>query len=134
MRRMMLWSLVVAASPLSVAATGPLDPRTGVPTWETINRHCDYVEDMENGMTYQGPCEEYQNYKTGEQSVSFEGRKFRIEEYRPPRRNPPWFLFRINGQPVIAYSPHRSWMSYTTLDLKRTLDVCGEASLSGGCQ
>ena len=128
-----LFTMLAAVSPV-LAATGPLDPTTGVPAWETVERHCDYHENEGRGMTYQGPCQEYLNYKTGEQSVSFKGRKFRIEEYKPDRRNPPWMFLMINGRPAAAYALHRSWVSYTPMDVKYKLDVCGEADQFGSCQ
>jgi hypothetical protein len=125
--------MLLTAITMMLAATGPVDPKTGVPEWETVDRHCVYSKDRE-GSTYQGPCKEYNNYKTGEHSILFQTRKFTITEYEPMRHELPWLFVKINGHEAVGFERHRSWMSYTTMDFLHVLDVCGEADEFGGCK
>lgn len=115
------------------ASTGPVDPRTGVPEWEKIARHCVYYNRKDEN-SFQGACEEYNNYKTGEHSILMPGRKFAIKDYEPMQHELPWMWLTINGQPAIGYERHRSWISYADAGHQFVLDVCGEADQFGGCQ
>lgn len=124
-----MWALMM----ILAASTGPVDPKTGVPEWEKIPRHCVYYN-RKDESSFQGACEEYNNYKTGEHSISIPRHKFAIQDYEPMQHELPWMWLTINGQPAIGYERHRSWISYADAGHQYVLDVCGEADQFGGCE
>ena len=133
MKRILAAALAATmATGIACSETGPTNPATGTPEWETVDRHCDFLgNEQEQG--YQGPCVERFDYQADVHSVAFRGREYSIDDYEPMRHELPWMFVTIDGRPAAAYQHHRSWTSYATEDLQVVLDVCDTADQFGGC-
>lgn len=105
---------------------------TGLPETESVERYCVYAGSGGEDV-WQGRCTEFFNYSTGEHRVLWKEHDLRLADYEPPRHELPWILLTIDGNSAMGFMHHRSWVSYTTLDLGLMLDVCNQADESGAC-
>ncbi|MCY0966085.1 hypothetical protein [Parathalassolituus penaei] len=100
---------------------------------DSYQRHCVYTHTASETF-WQGACSEEFNYATNEHRVVFEDKSILISDYEPMRHELPWMMLQLNGEAAVAYLHHRSWTSYSSLDLGTALDVCDGPDESGGCQ